>query len=334
MDKIRTAIIGMGRMGKMRLEGMTNHGGFEIVGISDVNPDNLKDYNIPSFSDYKECIDSVNPDAVVVCTYNAFIPDIVCYSLSKNKHVFSEKPPGKCLDDVLKMKSVYEKHTSCILKFGFNHRYHYSIIEAKNIIDSGLLGDIVCARGIYGKAGNPNFQKEWRNNKTLSGGGILIDQGIHMLDLLYYFMGFFSDIKSYSDNLLWDGIDGDDSTFVIMKNDRGQVASLHSSALQWKHKFNLEIICTDGYISLKGLKTSTSSYGKESVSYYKKDLEGIEGRLGRPLEHTMLFDTDCSWSYEYEEFYDAIRGKRPIINGTIHDAEMVMSMIETIYDKK
>ena len=331
LSKVRTVIIGMGRMGKMRMQGMTEHGGFEIVGISDVNESNLKGYSVPSFKDYKECIDKTMPDAVVVCTYNVYIPDIVCYALNKGKHVFSEKPPGRCFNDVIKMRDALNKNPSCVLKFGFNHRYHNSVIEAKKIIDSGLLGEIVCARGVYGKAGNINFQNEWRNNKQLSGGGILIDQGIHMLDLLNYFMGSFSDIKCFVDNLVWDGIGGDDSTFVIMKNNNNQVASLHSSALQWKHKFNLELICTKGYITLKGLRTSTSSYGQESVSYYKKDLEGIEGRIGRPIEHTIIFDNDNSWSYEYKEFYDAIIGKDVIHNGTIGDAEIIMKEIDTIY---
>lgn len=331
MGKISAVIVGMGRMGRTRLEGMTRHGGFDVVGLCDTKEDNLRGYDIPIYSDYKRCIDECDPDAVFVCTYNAFIPDIVCYALKGGRHVFSEKPPGRCREDAERMRDCSKEHPECVLKFGFNHRYHNSVIEAKNLINSGVLGDIVCARGVYGKAGSSSFSSEWRNNSSLSGGGILIDQGIHMLDLLGYFLGEFSNVKSSVGNLVWDSINTEDSAFAILKNDRGQVASLHSSALQWRHKFNLDLICTKGYITLNGLKTSTSSYGRETISYYTKDLGLRTGGLGKPMEHTMYFDSDESWDHEHREFYDAVRNGKPIVNGTADDAVRVMTLIERIY---
>lgn len=292
MNKIKIAIIGMGRMGRMRYDGFIQHGGFEVISICDNNLALLEQYPVAKYTDYKKCIDESNPDAVIVCTYNAFIPDIVCYALERGKHVFSEKPPGRCLDDVIRMKKSLDASPGKVLKFGFNHRYHNSVIEAKNLIDSGLFGELICARGVYGKAGNMNFSHEWRNNKNYSGGGILIDQGIHMLDLLCYFIGNFTKVECSVDNLGWKDIETDDSAFAILKNDRNQVASLHSSALQWRHKFSLDLICSNGYITLNGLKTSTDSYGIETLTYYKKDLELRSGKLGKPLEHTMFFESD------------------------------------------
>lgn len=329
--KIKTIIIGMGRMGRTRYDAMKRHGGYEIVAVCDSNPKSVKDYKENNYTDWKACVDQTKAEAVFVCTYNVMIPDIVCHALEKGMAVFSEKPPGRNLSDTRRMKMAYEQHPGNILKFGFNHRYHNSVIEAKALIDSGVLGDIVCARGVYGKAGSPEFQAEWRNDKSISGGGIMLDQGIHMLDLMYYFMGRFTDIQSTVDQLVWTDMPTEDSAFSILRTEDGKVASLHSSAIQWRHKFSLDLVCTGGYATLNGLITSTNSYGEERLSYYRKDLEQKTGGLGKPVEHTMCFDEDSSWDYEIAEFYDAVANGAPIHQGTIGDAENLMRMVEEIY---
>lgn len=332
MNQIKIAIIGMGKMGKIRYETMKRHKGFEIVALCDTEPNNLKGYVEATYENWKSCIDESNIEAVCICTFNSYIPEIVCYALEKQLHVFSEKPPGRNLEDTLLMKEAYEKSTA-ILKFGFNHRYHNSIIEAKALIDSGLIGDVVCARGVYGKAGSPNFDREWRNNTQLSGGGILLDQGIHMLDLLCYFMGEFTSVKSRVSHLVWKEMNTEDSAFAILETEDGRTASLHSSANQWKHKFDLDIICTNGYIALNGILTATQSYGEERMTYYYKDLFAKTGKLGKPIEHTLCFDHDASWDLEIEEFYDVIKNGKKLRQGTIEQAICVMSLIQEIYTK-
>ncbi|PWW08327.1 putative dehydrogenase [Paenibacillus cellulosilyticus] len=328
--KVKTVIIGMGRMGRLRYDALKRHGGFEIVAICDTRDSNLDGFAERKFHDWQECLESVELDAVIVCTYNAFIPEIVCSALKRGYHVFSEKPPGRNVADTLTMKAALES-SGRILKFGFNHRYHNSIIEAKALVDSGLLGDIICARGVYGKAGTVNFESEWRNDAELSGGGILLDQGIHMLDLMHYFLGEFSSVKSVVDTLAWSGIQVEDNAFAIFETDRGQIASLHSSATQWHHRFNLDIVCTNGCVVLDGLITSTRSYGEERLTYYRKDLNAKTGKLGRPSEHTLCFTEDFSWDIEIKEFHDVLTGAKPLRNGTIDDALYVMQMIEQIY---
>ena len=330
MEKIRIAVIGAGKMGKIRYDAMLRHGGYEIAALCDTNAEALQGYKEPVYTDWKTCIDASDIDAVCVCTFNAFIPDIVCYALQHGLHVFSEKPPGRNLSDTLRMKEAFEKGNT-VLKFGFNHRYHNSVIEAKALIDSGMIGDVVCARGVYGKAGSLNFGQEWRNDTGLSGGGILLDQGIHMLDLLCYFIGGFTSVKSTVNRLVWKEMRTEDSAFAILENEKGQVASLHSSAVQWKHKFDLDLICTNGYIALNGILTATQSYGEERMTYYRKDLAEKTGRLGRPLEHTLCFDSDESWDLEMEEFYDVVRKGKRLRQGTVEQAECVMRLVEGIY---
>lgn len=323
-------IIGMGRMGKTRYDSMMKHGGYHISAVCDSNDKLLGDYTCKTYSDWKKCIDEEKPDIVVVCTYNSVIPDIVCYALEQGCHVFSEKPPGRNLSDTLRMKDAYEKNHRLVLKFGFNHRYHNSVIEAKALIESGFLGEVVAARGVYGKAGNLD-RDEWRNRTDISGGGILLDQGIHMLDLLRYIVGDFSSISGRVDNLVWKESMAEDTAFATLRTEDGKIATLHSSAIQWKHKFDLDIVLSNGYIALNGLITSTNSYGEERITYYKRDSDFEGNNPGNPTEYTLCFDEDNSWGLEMEEFYNAIHSRRPIKNGTIGDAEAVMRLIDAVY---
>lgn len=331
MRKIKTAIIGMGRMGRTRYDAMTRHGGFDIVALCDAKEECLEGYPGEKYREWKKCLDEAAPEAIAVCTINRVIPDVVCYGMEKGMAVFSEKPPGRTLKDAERMRDV-ERRTGAVLKFGFNHRMHNSVIEAKALIDSGLLGQVVCIRGVYGKAGTPHFAEEWRNNPELSGGGILLDQGIHMLDLMCYLTGSHAHVLS-SDvgNLVWKNMPTEDSAFAMLETDKGQVLSLHSNAIQWRHKFDMDIICTNGYIALNGLLTSTRSYGVESITYYKKDLERHTGRLGKPREYTMCFDEDSSWDLEMGEFYDAVIGIASVRNGTAEEAVFIMNILKEIY---
>ena len=332
MDRYDTVIIGMGRMGRTRHEAMARHGGFRVVAVCDARESAMVGFDEKHFTDWKECIDAMQPKVVFVCTINAVTPDVVCYALKKGCDVFSEKPPGRSLQDALRMEEC-SKGRHQVLKFGFNHRYHHSVIEAKSLIDSGFLGEVVAARGVYGKAADL-ARDEWRNHLDLAGGGILLDQGIHMLDLMRYLVGDFTKIAGFVDHLVWKRSCGEDTAFATMRTADGKVATMHSSAIQWKHKFDLDITCTDGYIALNGLRTSTKSYGEERITYYRKDLEQQSGKLGNPTEYTMCFDEDASWDWETREFHDAVSGKAPIRNGTIGDAVEVMRMVEEIYGEE
>lgn len=331
MEPVKTIVIGMGKMGQIRCRAMANHGGYQLVAVCDADPSRCEGWNVPIYTDWHACLAESDAQAVIVCTFNNVIADIVCEALAMGLHVFSEKPPGRSLAEAMRMQSALQATKGLILKFGFNHRYHNSIIEARALVDSGLLGDIVCARGVYGKAGGHLYTSEWRNDVEISGGGILLDQGIHMMDLLCYFLGDFTSISSMVDRLVWDDIATEDSAFAILKSAEGKTASLHSSAIQWKHKFDLDIICTKGYIALNGLLTATQSYGEERITYYRRDLRQLTGKLGNPVSHTMSFDTDSSWDYEMNEFYDAVCRDIPIQNGTIEDAVRVMRLVEQVY---
>ena len=328
---LRTGIIGMGTMGRVRKREIDKHPGFQLVAISDINEQVSDEFPDIFFCTNWEDMLKQKLDVIFVCTYNKAIPRIVITALNKGIHVFAEKPPGRTVSDVLEMKKVKNKHPDLILKFGFNHRFHSSILEAKAILDSKIYGDIVCARGVYGKSGGLSFAECWRSDKEIAGGGILLDQGIHMLDLLRFFMGEFTQVKSFVENLVWGEIDLEDNAFAIMKTAENKVAMMQSSATQWKHKFLLELIFEKGYIVVDGLLTGSRSYGEERIVFAKRQFED-EGILGKPKEEEIHFDEDHSWEYELKEFYKAVIGKDTHINGDIDDALATMKLVYTIYE--
>jgi len=328
---LRTGIIGMGKMGRTRKLELDKHPGFEVIAVCDLIDDLAAEFPSLKFYSKWEEILKTDLDVIYVCTYNNVSPDIVCAALEKGCHVFCEKPPGFSVKDVKRIMDAEIASDTKILKFGFNHRFHYAIMEAKAIIDSGRYGTILWARGIYGKAGGLAFEKNWRSKKNIAGGGILLDQGIHMVDLMLYLLGDFVEVKSYVENLHWDKISLEDNAFALMKTTDGKVAMLHSSATHWKHKFCLDIYMEDGYLSVNGLLTSTRSYGEESITFAQKQFEDETLAIGRPREETIYFDRDDSWQLENEEFYDRIIGKKDQHHGDSNDAFKVMSLVEKIY---
>ena len=286
---------------------------------------NLDD-DLMFFKNYKNLIDSCNLDMIFVCVPNYLAAEITIYGLKCGLHVFCEKPPGKSVEDIEMVRLVEKQNPNLKLKYGFNHRYHHSIIDSKKIIDSGELGRVINLRGIYGKSSIVTFPQGWRSNKSLAGGGILLDQGIHMLDMVRYFSGDFDECKSFVSNNYWSH-DVEDNAYALLKNSKkGTVAMVHSTGTQWQHKFGLELSLEKGTLELSGILSGSKSYGQEKLRVYKKDQKSgeIKQTLSQYLE-------DDSWRIEIDEFVNSILNDRSIINGTSHDALMVMKMVFSIY---
>jgi 1,5-anhydro-D-fructose reductase (1,5-anhydro-D-mannitol-forming) len=215
--------------------------------------------------------------------------------------------------------------------FGFNHRHHESVIYTKKLIDSGEYGDILWMRGRYGKSVDTNFFSTWRAKKELAGGGIFLDQGIHMLDLFLMLCGDFEEVHALVSNLYWK-LDIEDNVFAMFRNKKGQAASLHSTMTQWRHLFSLEIFLSRGYITINGLKTSSNTYGDEAMSIAKN-------RSAPPAaiwdkEEDMIFHVDNSWRRELEIFIDSIEKQTPVPVGNSGDALKLMRLVEEVYKQK
>jgi 1,5-anhydro-D-fructose reductase (1,5-anhydro-D-mannitol-forming) len=326
--QLRVGIVGYGKMGRIRHESFQRHGGFDVVVACDKVA--VPDAGIPIVDDHSKIYD-FDPDIVVCCAPNHLIPDVVCAALSHGKHVFSEKPPGRSSADVRRMQAAERDAPGCVLKFGFNHRMHDAVIEAKRLIDAGTMGDLYFMRGVYGKAGGRNYPDNWRNNPEISGGGILIDQGIHMLDLLLMFAGEFPDVHSFVQRKFWTSLPVEDNAFALLKSSNDIVASLHSSATQWRHTFRLELYTSNGFISIDGILSSSGAYGVETLTVALNRLDRDGNPVPNPECKEIRYTEDYSWDRETAEFHDAIAGDLPIACGTSEQALEAMLLVESIY---
>lgn len=325
--ELKFGIIGFGKIGRLRKTVIEELNLGTIKAISDPFADFSKINNdIFTTKDYKELLKQ-DINCVVIATPNNITAQAIIDSLNSGKHVFSEKPPGRNLTEVLKIRDAFIINRNLKLKFGFNHREHYSVREAKKIINNNTMGDLMWARGFYGKAGGNNFEKEWRSSKENAGGGILLDQGIHMVDLLNYFFGSFSEVKSFVGQTFWN-IPLEDNAFAVMKNDNNQYAVFHSSSTQWKHLFRLELFFSDGYMVLSGLLTGSKSYGRETLIIAKRNFEDA----GQPNEEEIYFDEDRSWYFEMEDFYNCVVNEKEVVQGNLNDALKAMELVERIYN--
>lgn len=322
-------------MGRIRHEAMDRHGGFEVVVACDTAIDPTA--SVAMVTDPMAVYD-YNPDVIVCAVPNMMIPDVVCTALARGKHVFSEKPPGRNSADVRRMmdaeaqaQSAQSDQGGLVLKFGFNHRVHDAIEEAKKLIDAGTMGDLYFMRGVYGKAGGPNYSQNWRNDPEQSGGGILIDQGIHMLDLFQMFAGRFTNVQSFVQRKFWTDVPVEDNAFALMKNADGIVASVHSSATQWQHTFRLELYLRNGFISVDGILSASGSYGTEVLTVALNRLDATGNPIPNPEQQELRFTEDKSWDKEIAEFHAAVVEGVPLKCGTSQQALDVMELVEAIY---
>jgi predicted dehydrogenase len=331
---MKCVVIGYGYMGQIRKQVVESMAGLELVGICD-------QYLGPAetgvayrhFSDYKTALEEADPDLVFVCTPNSYSPEICVYALGKGCHVFCEKPPGKNVEDIRRIMDAEKAQSGPKVMFGFNHRHHPAILEAKSIVDAGRMGEILWLRGLYGKSGGGGgFEESWRNNPAVSGGGILLDQGIHMLDLFRLFCGDFSQIQGMLNTSYWN-IPVEDNAFVLLRNERGQTAQLHSSATLWKHTFQLEIGLQEGYLTAQGLLSKSGSYGRETLIIGRKPRPNQTAAVGNPREEVVYFDRDLSWELQVRELVQCIRENRPVTDSSTVDALRVMEIIDGVYSQ-
>lgn len=326
----KIGIIGYGKMGIIRHEAIKEIDSGKVIAISEPNlienPDNL-----PNVS-HEEIINSKDIDIVLVCTPNFLNKELTIKSLRSGKHVFCEKPPCFTKAEMKEIIAVEKESKNLKLMYGFNHRHHDSIIRMKKIIDEGEFGKILWMRGRYGKSVTSDYFKQWRAKKELAGGGILIDQGIHMLDLFLHFGGGFDSIKAEVSNLYWN-LEVEDNAFVILKNTQTKlVASLHSTMSQWRHLFSLEVFLEKGYMVLNGLNTSSNSYGKEVLTIAKNRTAAPAATWEDELE--THYNDNPSWRYELEHFFNSIQNNSPIMIGNSNDANKLMGVIDEIYKYK
>ena len=326
-DELRVGIAGYGVVGKRRRGVIHAQPGLKTVAVCDrtFSGDGVFDDDVRHYTHYTRLLEE-NLDVLVVCLTNELAAEVTIAGLQKGLHVFCEKPPGRDLDDIARVMNCEQDHPSLKLKYGFNHRYHDSVRDALEIVESEELGRVINLRGVYGKSKIINFESDWRTKRAIAGGGILLDQGIHMVDLIRLFAGEFRDVHSFVSNGHWRH-DVEDNAYALMRTVGGIVAMLHSSATQWRHRFSLEISLERGAIVLAGFLTGSKSYGAETLTVAYK----VEDDDGDPREVNTRYNSDPSWADEIREFTEAIQQDVTIVNGSSSDAYKTMELVYRIY---
>jgi predicted dehydrogenase len=329
MTELKVGIAGYGIVGKRREQCINNHPNARLVAVCDQSfkkTDYVVD-NICHYQDYRDLLNH-DLDVLLVSLPNEIAPEVTIAGLKKGLHTFCEKPPGKDVQDIESVIKIEQKNPQLKLMYGFNHRYHESVKEALEIIKSGSLGSIINMKGVYGKSKLITFnQPGWRIHRDIAGGGVLLDQGIHMVDLMRLFAGEFKEVYSFISNSHWK-YDVEDNAYGLMKSSNGVVAMIHSSATQWRHRFNLDINLQGGNIILGGILSGTKSYGSETLTIITADPENDRGD---PKENIIKYNKDPSWSDEIKSFIDAIINNKPIKNGSSLDALETMKLVYRIY---
>jgi predicted dehydrogenase len=325
---MKYGIIGYGKMGEIRHHAMRVGGAGVAKKIFEVKP--VEEFHDLIVKDYREIIDDPEIEAVIICTPNFLNKKLTIEALKAGKHVFCEKPPAFTGTEVEEIIEV-EKQANRLLMYGFNHRYHGGSRRLLDLANSGEYGRVLWLRGRYGKSVDENYFDTWRAKPELAGGGILIDQGIHMLDLFLQVVPEFDEVHALVSSLYWNLPGIEDNVFAMFRNSKtGQCGSLHSTMTQWRHLFSFEVFLERGYLVLNGLKTPSGTYGAEALTI-------ASNRSNAPAatwedEEVHRYDVDESWEREMENFLSAVHAGAPFDHRDSAEALRVMKMIDRIYE--
>jgi predicted dehydrogenase len=322
------AIIGCGLIGRKRATALTGIPGAVLRQVCDLDPARAADLaklapGCAAATDYQAVVNDPQVSAVIVATLNGSLAPISLAAVRAGKHVLVEKPGGLNAAELREVQAAAAQ-TGARVRLGYNHRFHPALQKAREYVDSGVLGPLMFLRARYGHGGRKGYDREWRADPKLSGGGELIDQGVHLIDLAGWFLGDLPVVEGHATTSFWD-MKVDDNAFLSLRTKAGQTAWLHVSCTEWKNLFSLEIYGRDAKLALDGLG---GSYGVERLVYYK-----MLPQMGPP--ETTPFEypgSDNSWRLETQAFIDDIQLKREPSPG-LKEGIRTLEIVETIYKK-
>ncbi len=318
-------IIGCGLIGQKRSKSLGKKG--KLIACADIDINKAKkvatNKKIKIFSDWKKLIKIKKIDIIIISTFHNKLSTILLEAYKRKKHIFVEKPAAKNFYEIKKVISKI-RNNKVKIRVGYNHRYHPSVILSKKLIKSGSIGKLMYIRARYGHGGRLNYEQEWRAKKFISGGGELLDQGSHLIDLSRSILGEFNKVSGFVNTYFWK-MSVEDNSFLTLRTHDNKVAFLHASWTEWKNIFSFEIFGTRGKLSIYG---KGGSYGVEKLTFYK-----MSKKMGKPKEKKWIFNNkDISWKNEMNEFYDdIIHNRRPKVS--LNDAYQTLKIIDNIYRK-
>jgi len=323
---LRVGIVGAGRMGAKRARAIAHCSQTQLVAIVDQDHERAEAlaqaYGCHAGTNWEALVTARDIDAVVVATPHNWLAPISLVALEARKHVLCEKPLAITAAEAERLVAAAARN-GAKLKTGFNHRHHPALREAHALARTGCIGRLMFLRCRYGHGGRAGYEQEWRANPAQSGGGELLDQGIHALDLFRWFLGEFSEVFAVLGSSFWH-TPVEDNAFCTLRTADGQVASLHASWTQWKNLFSFEIFGEQGYLIIEGLG---GHYGRERLVVGHR-----AATFGAPAEELIEYDgDDGSWAREWEEFVSALREDRqPLADG--FDGWQALRLVAAAYE--
>ena len=322
---MRVGLIGAGLQGWRRAPVLKQFPGTEVVVIAATNQEAAEslanDIGCQATTNWTEVVEREDLEAVLICTPTNLHAPMSIAAMKTGKHVLCEKPLARNLDEAEEIVKVAQEN-KVKLKCGFNHRHHPGLQQAREWLDKDIIGELNFLRCRYGICGRTGYEEEWRAEPEIAGGGQLIEQGIHAIDLFRWFLGEFTEVVGFTSTRFWDMAPLEDNAFALFRTGKGQIASLHSSLTQWKNLFSFEIFGQDGYIVIEGFG---GGYGTEKVTMGKRAL------LEPFKEETTEFrGGDRSWYEEWKEFVAAVEEDRePLGNG--RDGLEALRLVNAVY---
>ena len=320
---IGVAIVGCGLIGQKRAATLS---GARLVACADLDVARAEGLartvtGAVAADNWRAAIDRTDVDIIVVSTTNDGLAEIACAAVEAGKHVMVEKPAARTVAEIDSLMDAARRSRRHV-RVGFNHRYHPALLKARKHADAGALGELMFVRGRYGHGGRIGYDKEWRADPERSGGGELIDQGVHLIDLARWFLGDFAVVDGFAHTYFWQ-MPVDDNAFMLLRTARDQAAFLHVSCTEWKNLFSMEIYGKNAKLHVEGLG---GSYGVERLTFYKMLPE-----MGPPETTVWEYPRgDESWALEFAEFLEDVRLQRPPSAG-VADARAALSVVEEVY---
>jgi predicted dehydrogenase len=320
---VNVAIVGCGAMGQKRAQHLA---GARLVHCIDTNAERAVRLAASSRrcehgTDWRVLLERRGLDAVIVSTPQDLQAEMVRHAVAAGLHVLVEKPGARGADELGGLRQLAAERNVRV-RVGFNLRYHLALREARRLVDAGELGPLLYIRARYGHGGRLGYESEWRAQRHRSGGGELIDQGVHLIDLARWFLGEFVEVSGFAHTYFWN-MAVEDNGFLLLKTGAGQVAFMHASWTEWKNLFSFEIYGRDGKLEINGLG---GSYGTERLTWYR-----MGAAMGPP--DTTLWEypaPDDSFTAEMADFITDIEQGLDSQPG-IDDAAAALRVVEQIY---
>lgn len=273
-------------------------------------------------SDWQDAVRDPEVDIVAVCTPNKYLAPISIAALRAGKHVLSEKPMCRNGSEAAEIATV-ARSGGRVFKVGFTLRFHPAVRKMRELCANGEIGPLFFVNCAYGHGGRAGYEREWRGDPELAGGGELLDQGVHLIDLCRWILGELVVEAAVTRRWYWEISPLEDNALILLRGSKGEVASIHSSWTMWKNRFAFEVVGRDGYARVDGLG---GSYGPEILTVGRRSLDG-----GIPTEEIATYDSpDQSWTEDWRDLLTSIElGRRPEVDA--EDGLAIMALVDDLY---